>query len=190
MFLWWAALHLFTSLACYARQGCPGLGGRKWWGGLWMVVYFVFEAVEGWGVDHSWWRRQIESLSALLALCVGNSPVTGEFPSQRPVKRSFDVSLICALNKRLSKQWWGWWFETLSRSLWRHCNGMHLHQCQYVRICIWLYQWLVASSIMSNQSDRMARTWDSYQIRKIAGCACIGMPGTFSPPLTSKETAS
>ena len=32
-------------------------------------------------------------------------------------------SLISALNKRLSKQSWGWWFETSSRSLWRHCNG-------------------------------------------------------------------
>ena len=26
------------------------------------------------------------------------------------------------LNIRLSKQSWGWWFETLSRPLWRHCN--------------------------------------------------------------------
>ena len=26
------------------------------------------------------------------------------------------------LNKRLSKQSWGWWFETLSCPLWRHCN--------------------------------------------------------------------
>ena len=49
-------------------------------------------------------------------------PLCGEFPSQRPVTRSFDVSLICALNKRSSKQSWGWWFETPSRSLWRHCN--------------------------------------------------------------------
>ena len=32
-------------------------------------------------------------------------------------------SLICALNKRFSKQSWGWWFETPSCSLWRHCNG-------------------------------------------------------------------
>ena len=32
-------------------------------------------------------------------------------------------SLICTLNKRLSKQLWGWWFEMPSRSLWRHCNG-------------------------------------------------------------------
>ena len=33
---------------------------------------------------------------AVLVLCAGNSPVTGEFPTQRPVTRSFDVSLICA----------------------------------------------------------------------------------------------
>ena len=69
-----------------------------------------------------WWRHQMETFSALLALCVGNSPVTGEFPSQRPVTRSFDVFFDLRLNKRLSKQSWGWWFETLSRPLWRHRN--------------------------------------------------------------------
>ena len=46
----------------------------------------------------------------------------GEFPTQRPVTRSFDVFFDLRLNKRLSKQTWGWWFETLSWSLWRHCN--------------------------------------------------------------------
>ena len=44
----------------------------------------------------TWWRHQMETFSALLAICVGNSPATGEFPAQRPVTRSFDVSLICA----------------------------------------------------------------------------------------------
>ena len=33
----------------------------------------------------------MESFSALLALCAGNSPVTGEFPAQKLVTRSFDV---------------------------------------------------------------------------------------------------
>ena len=47
----------------------------------------------------------------------------GEFPTQRPVTRSFDVFFDLRLNKRLSKQPWGWWFETLSWSLWRQCNG-------------------------------------------------------------------
>ena len=47
-------------------------------------------------VIFSWWRHQMETFSALLAICAGNSPVPGEFPAQRPVPRSFDVfSLIC-----------------------------------------------------------------------------------------------
>ena len=46
----------------------------------------------------------------------------GEFPTQRPVTRSFDVFFDLRLNKRLSKHSWGWWFETLSWSLWRHHN--------------------------------------------------------------------
>ena len=46
-------------------------------------------------VDISWWCNQMETFSALLVLCAGNSPVTLEFPSQRPVTRGFDDSLIC-----------------------------------------------------------------------------------------------
>ena len=43
-------------------------------------------------------------------------------PIQRLVTRSLVFSLFCALNKRLSKQMWGWWFQTPTRSLWRHIN--------------------------------------------------------------------
>ena len=47
----------------------------------------------------------------------------GEFTGpQRPVTRSFEVFFDLRLNKRLSKQSWGRWFETLSCPLWRHCN--------------------------------------------------------------------
>ena len=74
----------------------------------------------------SWWRHQMETFSALLAICAGNSPVPGEFLAQRPVTRSFDVYFDLRPNKRLSKQWWGWWFETQSWPLWRHSNG-----CKY-----------------------------------------------------------
>ena len=52
----------------------------------------------------------------------GNTPVNGEFPTQRPATRSFDVSFDLRLNKCLNKQSWGWWFETPSWSLWRHRN--------------------------------------------------------------------
>ena len=64
----------------------------------------------------------MESVSALLAICAGNSLVPGEFPAQRPVTRSFNVFFDLRLNKRLSKQSWCWWFETLPCPLWRHCN--------------------------------------------------------------------
>ena len=71
----------------------------------------------------SWWRHEMETFSALLALCVGNSPVTGEFPSQRPMTQSFDVVFDLHPNKSLSKQSRHRWFETPSPSLWRHCNA-------------------------------------------------------------------
>ena len=56
-------------------------------------------------VLYLWWRHQMETISALLAICAGNSPVTGEFPAQRPVTRSFDVFFDLRLTKWLSKQW-------------------------------------------------------------------------------------
>ena len=64
-----------------------------------------------------WWRHQMKTFSALLTICVGNSPVPGEFPAHRPVTRSFDVFFDLRLNNRLGKQSWGWWFETLPRPL-------------------------------------------------------------------------
>ena len=42
---------------------------------------------------NTWWRHQMEAFSALLDICAGNSPVTGEFSAQSPVTRSFDVFL-------------------------------------------------------------------------------------------------
>ena len=87
---------------------------------------------------HVWWRHQMETFSALLAICAGNSPVPGEFPAQRPVTRSSHVFFDLCLNKPLNKQSWGWWFETLSRPLWRQCNAtpgvIWLLECQWMLI--------------------------------------------------------
>ena len=99
------------------------------------------------------------NISTSLVFCAGNSPATGEFPAQRPVTRSFDVLFDLCLNKRWSTQWWDWWFETPSCSLWRQrnvcvklvntvaLNGMHIrskqantktkphtHTCTYISI--------------------------------------------------------
>ena len=71
----------------------------------------------------SWWRHQMKTFSALLALCTGNSPLTGEFPSKRPATWSFYVFFDLHLSERRSKQSRRRGFETPSGSLWRHCNG-------------------------------------------------------------------
>ena len=73
-------------------------------------------------INDLWWCHQMETFSSLPTMCAGNSPITDELPAQRPVTQSFDVFFDLRLNIRLSKQSWGWWFETLSRPLWRHCN--------------------------------------------------------------------
>ena len=93
-----------------------------------------------WWNDASWWRHQMETFSALLAICAGNSPVTGEFPAQRPVTRSFDVFFDMCLHKQLSKQSWAWWFETWSRPLWRHNN--------VTATSYWLNQWILINEVM------------------------------------------
>ena len=90
--------------------------------------------------DNAWWRHQMETFSALLAICARNSPVPGEFPAQRPVTRSFDVFFDLHLNKRLSWQSRGWWFETLSCPLWHQCNGNRLLLIR-VLFVISTYRW-------------------------------------------------
>ena len=97
---------------------------------------YAFLDMDGWGWDivHElvvWWRHQMETFSALLAIYAGNSPVSGEFPTQRTLTWSFDVFFDLRLIKRLSKHSRGWWLETLSSSLWRHRNGKESNDSGY-----------------------------------------------------------
>ena len=64
----------------------------------------------------------MDALSMLLAFCMGNSPVTSEFPSQRPVTWSSYVFFYLRLHIQLSKQLRHRWFEMPSHYLWHHCN--------------------------------------------------------------------
>ena len=69
------------------------------------------------------------SVFRVTGLCERNPLVTGGFPSQRPVTRSFNVFFDLRWNKRFSKQPKRRWFETPSRSVWRHCNGVVVIHC-------------------------------------------------------------
>ena len=98
----------------------------------------------------------METFSALLAICAGNSPVPGEFPTQRPVTWNFGVFFDLRLNKQLSKQPRGWWFGTLLGSLWRQCNDEatgppwlpHTKASDvnvtlmFSLICVWINGWI------------------------------------------------
>ena len=92
-----------------------------------------------------------KTFSALLALCEGNSPVTGEFPSQKPVTRSFDVFVDLRLNKQLYKESSRRWSETPSRSLWRHFNVI-VHMW-YWNICVSFPISRLSYSIWSTQTS-------------------------------------
>ena len=89
--------------------------------------------------------------SRVTALCVGNSPGTGEFPSQRTVTRRFDFFFDLRLTKRLSKKSWCWRFETPSHSLSRHCNELVAPNLAtppaYIHVHIW---------------QKIYHSWDSY----------------------------
>ena len=109
--------------------------------------------------------------SALLVLCAGNSPVTGEFLAQKPVTRSFVVFFDLRLNKRLSKQSWGCWFETTSCSLWRHCNvilGVFYRYSYSTRLYkprrVYIYIYIYHLSFMSLQRLTGGLWWTDHSI--------------------------
>ena len=116
----------------------------------------------------SWWRHQMETFSSSLALCAGNSPVTGEVPSQRPVTRSFDVFFYLRLNIRLNKQLWSWWFETPSCSLWRHCNKEHNYPWYLVKSRSRDSVLKISTSHWFLQEPQWHRWWDVCQIAELS----------------------
>ena len=107
------------------------------------------------------------NISTLLALCAGNSLVVGDFPSKRPVARSFDVFFDLCLNKRLSKQSWAWWFATPSHSTWRHCNGIRFRwKSQYVLIQIVYHKILQETSWKMLQCDNQLLNYNKISFIK------------------------
>ena len=93
----------------------------------------------------TWWRNQKETFSALLALREGNPPVTGRFPSRRPVTRSLGVFFDPRLNKRLGKQSKCRWFETPSHSLYHHYNYMMSFKLSESRIVCQLWMMVLGA---------------------------------------------
>ena len=107
----WSVLLIFFGEKGPCERTAPSLATTLRWWALAMMTS---------------WNGNIFCVTGLLR---------GEFtgprwiPAQRPVTWSFDVFFDLCLNRRLSKQSCGWWFETLSRLLWRHCYGTQFSVC-------------------------------------------------------------
>ena len=143
-------------------------------------LYLVYFCVINWNVwtnflslhdDVIKWKHL--TFSALLAICVGNSLVTVEFPAQRPV--SFDVFFDLRLNKWLSKQSWGWWFEIPLCPLWHHCNELWLNRCckiSYILIfsSLIFFQYISVVEIFLNLSEIRIKYWQNLLETKIKNC--------------------
>ena len=121
----------------------------------------------------------------------GESTIYGGFPSQRPVTRSFDVFPDLRPNKRLSKQSRRRWFETHSRSLWRHCNDSERSEIseyeswgfvvsRYITIRYLVWYWNGARKYEQNSSAERWRT-KQYDLCsyippqcQVDSCRCTG----------------
>ena len=91
-----------------------------------------------------------ENISASLALCSGNSPVNGEFPSQRPVTWSFDIFFDVGLNKWLSKS--------------RHVGVLRRHRAHY------------DASVMLLANETRHRTWEASNSTLMLDYECYDAP--------------
>ena len=94
------------------------------------------------------------NISALLAICAGNSPVTGEFPAQRPVVRSFHVFFDLRLNQRSSKQ-------TIVR---RHCNDFPCSFSRQIRV-----RWRVITKVGIWEMLITIVSWKMWMIQMKTG---------------------
>ena len=114
-----------------------------------------------------WWRHQIMMTSSNGNIFRVTGHLCGEFtgprwiPTQRPVTRSFNVFFDLCLNKQLSKQSWGWWFETPWCSLWRHCNAGNAYDNHILRL-VYRYYVFIGISIFRRYEILMSRSEDEY----------------------------
>ena len=131
-----------------------------------------------------WWRHQMETFSALLALCAGNSLVNSLHKGQW--RGAFDVFFVdLRLNTQLSKQSWGWWFEMPLRSLWRHCNDSAVINSLTPDDAIWHYSmWSTLVQVMASGLTAPSHClnqcwflisgvlWNSHEVKSTGKAQC------------------
>ena len=109
----------------------------------------------------------MDTFSALLAICAGNSPVPSEFPAKGQWRGALVFSLICALINSWQNN--------------GEAGDLRRHPVHYDVNVMWALGGIGFRCVRQNKAKHVALAWASCQIRKIAGAHARGMPGTFSP---------
>ena len=147
-------MFLLTLLSAVGIHARPEFRAYSFPSRIWPnISHFIIQPSPGKRIGKRIYKKMMTSSNGNIfrvtgPLC-GNSPVTGEFPSRRPMTRSFDVFSDPRLNKRLSKQSWGWWFETPSLSLWRCCNEVVILSSLPNK----LYLYIMTGSVLASVAD-------------------------------------
>ena len=123
-------------------------------------------------------------------LCV-TGHLCGEFTGHRwiPLTKASDAELWfffdLRLNKQLSKHSWGWWFETLSRPLWRHCDVLKQLSCD-----IWYMSWFILYQlIILGKGTDIMMTSSNGNIFRVTGPLWVDSTGARLNPLTKTSDA-
>ena len=112
----------YVSIPKLSEKGAQLFNSRIMVSLFFMWCFNILRTHEASTMANCGYRRENGNIFRVTGPLCGEFTVTSEFPSQRPVTRSCDVFFHLRPNKPLGKQSWGWWFETPSCSLWRHCN--------------------------------------------------------------------
>ena len=126
-----SVLHWISSIRVYSQSGNPLQPGLK-------CMSAIRVRNRKWHKDEYVWDIQNVNNNMMTSSNGNIFRVTGHLCGVLTVHRwiphtkASDAELWCffdlLLNKRVGKQWRGWWFEASSRPLWRHCNEEQLRE--------------------------------------------------------------
>ena len=132
--------HLVSASMCYNAPVLLIISHLRFLSTAPMACLDFNYGTQMWQWQSSWmisWGSMLKMVSKMDKMMTSSNRnifrVTGHFcgESTRSVTQSVDVFFDLRPNIRLSKQWWGWWFETPLSPLWRHCNEESLTNAQH-----------------------------------------------------------
>ena len=124
------------------------------------LCYFPVSAHTLYAAMIPWWRNQMETFSALLAICAGNSPVPGEFPAS-PVNSPHKGQWRGALMFSLICVWINGWVNN------RDAGDLRRYRAHYVVIVMY-FKYLLYSTrffaVLLTEFDLRLRTKHTFHI--------------------------